>query len=117
MTDERIKKGIEITKKAILERNFRELANCLRTFKVLHATPAAIQEALQDCPMDLLEKTGYAIKIQSSVLDRTYVIGKDMSYEELGILLKSGIKKEYIPLIVSAKTELAGKIEGIEPIS
>ncbi len=60
---ERLKKGVSVTKAAIAAGNACELASCLQHFRTLGASVETIAEAIKDCPVDLLFKAGFDLRI------------------------------------------------------
>lgn len=108
---ERIEKGIETTLDAINNEDALAIKRCLDQFKKIQAPAEQIQKAIECCPLDLLKKTGYCVKIHSNLLGKEVVIGQDVSFKAVKDLIKVKPKKEELQLIFEAATLFGGCVE------
>jgi hypothetical protein len=112
---DRIEKGIAITAQAIKENNPAALAKCINHFHKLGAPADKIEQAIALCPISLIRQAGFNITIESRLLGRNIVIGKDISWDEW-IKIRSTITDPAdLKTIMEIKAEFGGTIEEITP--
>lgn len=112
--NDRIEKGKQVTKEAITNNDAEALQKCLRTFLDMKASPQDIYDAIQACPISLLNATGYTLTIFSDLVGRNVTFGKDISWEAVRGYLKVGADREAVKVALDAQNLFGGEIESVE---
>lgn len=116
---EQFKKGIEVTQDAIINNNIPFLQSCLARFTELKAPAEVFSEALKDCPLGLLNRSGFNLKIFSEVLQKEIILGDTLSWDEVDLIARHGLSGESLKTVLSARDIFnpGAFIESIEAMS
>jgi len=109
LTD-RYKKGLEIADKAIQTSDAALLRECLMQFKKINAPSDILQEAIGNCPFDLIKQADVIIEIQSGILGRNISLGSEISWEEIALLKEKRITGKDLRKVIEAKSLFSGEI-------
>ena len=112
-TSERIEKGIVLVQDAIKDGDAKLLSTYIMHFvNNLKAPTDKILEAIKNCPVGLLEEAGlgFRIKMTSDVLKKDIILGKDVSWQEVEVLIRDGIKGDDLRKILEIREMFDGKI-------
>jgi len=106
----RMEEGIRVTKEAIAQGDASRLATCLKRFIALNAPIEKIYEAIEECPVSLIEEAGYCLTVKSAMLGREIVLGKDIPWQEVISLLQKGVKGEGLQSVLETRELFEGKV-------
>ena len=113
--DERIKKGLAVTKEAIAKKDIPKLKRCLQTFKTLEVPLETIISATADCPDDLLAGTGFVFKVPSETLSREIAIGAEVSWWDVRKLCRMDLTGQSFSYIIDTLALFKGKL--VDPLA
>jgi hypothetical protein len=106
----RIADGIRIAKSAAANGDVKLLRDCLTHFITLNVPVEKIYEAIEDCPVGLLDQAGFYLTIRSELLGAEIVLGRDIPWEEISMLLGEGVKGEALKTVLETRHFFGGKV-------
>lgn len=106
----RIADGIRIAKSAAANGDVKLLRDCLAHFIALNAPLEKIYEAIEDCPVALIDQAGFYLTIRSELLGTEIVLGRDIPWEEISMLLREGVKGEALKTVLETRQFFEGKV-------
>jgi hypothetical protein len=111
----RIADGIRLAKSAAANGDVKLLRDCLAHFMTLNVAVEKIYEAIEDCPVGLLDQAGFCITIRSDLLGTEIVLGRDIPWEEISMLLREGVKGEALKNVLETRQFFGGKVLPKDP--
>jgi hypothetical protein len=78
-----LRRDFEVAKEAVAKKDPNHLNKCIGELLRIGAPAEGISGAIADCPIGLFEKTGFSLAIFSGALNRTIVLGTDISWENV----------------------------------
>ena len=106
----RMADGIRLAKSAAKNRDVKLLRDCLEHFIKLSAPIEKIYEAIEECPVGLLEEAGFYLTIKSELLGREIVLGRDIPWEEVAMLIRDGVRGEALKTVLETRQFFEGKV-------
>ncbi|HUO78326.1 MAG TPA: hypothetical protein VMU21_12200 [Thermodesulfovibrionales bacterium] len=106
----RVEEGIKVTKAAIARGDALRVGDCLRHFAALNAPIDKIYEAIEECPVSLIEEAGYCLIVKSALLGREIILGKDIPWQEVISLLQKGLTGKDLMTVLETRELFEGKV-------
>lgn len=112
--ESRVKKGIQVTREAVKQKDAARLGQCVKQFLVLNIPRERIYEAIEQCPLSLLESAGLCVKMKRTITGTEIVLGKDIGWEEVAALSEVRTNGDELETVISNKKSVGVGISSEE---
>ncbi len=111
--EERISKGRAAVAEAITKENVEMLKRCIGQFLAIGASARTIADALADCPLSLLDKTGYGIRIESAATGGIITLGIEIPWHQVADMVRRDLGKGDVAKVFGALAAFGGTVASV----